>query len=86
MKMSETGFSPSKLSIRAGQTVVFENAGQREHWPASNIHPTHGIYPEFDSKSGVPPGGSWAFTFTKPGIWRCHDHLFPETACTVTVE
>ena len=55
-------------------------------WPASNIHPTHMIYPEFDAKRPVASGKDWSFTFTKKGTWRYHDHLNPEATGTVVVE
>ena len=84
--MSEDGFSPSTLNIKQGQTVKFINDGKEDHWPASNIHPTHLIYPEFDPKRPISPKESWSFTFNKIGIWRMHDHLYPEFTGTITVE
>ncbi len=84
--MTEKGFSPERLEITEGQTVEFENVGSEPHWPASNIHPTHEIYSEFDPKAAVPPGETWKFTFNKPGLWRCHDHLNPDFTCTIRVK
>lgn len=75
--MGERGFSPQKVQVTAGTRVVFENTGQKEHWPASNIHPTHDIYPEFDPQLGIAPGHLWQFTFKKEGRWRYHDHIYP---------
>ncbi len=83
--INEKGFSPERLEITQGQTVEFENIGTEPHWPASNIHPTHEIYSEFDPKAAISPGETWKFTFDKPGLWRCHDHLNPEFTCTIKV-
>ncbi len=86
IKMTDDGFVPAQLEIQVGETVVFENVGKNDHWPASNIHPTHSIYPEFDPKKGIHPGEKWEFTFTKPGIWRSHDHLYPKITGAITVK
>ena len=83
--MNENGFAPSKVNIKQGQAVEFENTGNTSHWPASNVHPTHESYSEFDPKKPVKPGESWGFIFDNAGVWQFHDHLFPEFVGTVTV-
>ncbi len=83
--MDESRFEPNNITIEAGTRVIFENVGKKPHWPASNIHPTHGIYPEFDSKGGVKPGEAWSFVFDKAGIWRMHDHIQAEISGVITV-
>lgn len=83
--MRDTGFEPDRLGIVVGTAVTFENVGNNPHWPASNIHPTHGVYPEFDPKDVVQPGASWSFTFNQPGTWKCHDHAYPELTCVIKV-
>ena len=83
--ISDSGFEPQTLEIETGTTIVFENAGKDVHWPASNIHPTHEIYPEFDPKNVIRPGENWNFTFTKPGMWKYHDHINPEFTGTIHV-
>ena len=60
-------FVPKVITVEVGVTVVFSNESDQPFWPASNIHPTHHIYPEFDAKGSVPPGESWTFTFDRPG-------------------
>lgn len=93
------GFTPSIIRIRVGESVMFINAGTRPVWPASAIHPTHQVYPGsdikkcgtpdqatiFDACHGIPPGGSWSFTFLSPGTWKYHDHLEPSAVGTVEV-
>lgn len=75
--MTKDGFSPATIAVSQNSAVTFTNEDAVPHWPASNIHPTHGIYPEFDPKEEVPPGMSWTFVFDKIGTWRFHDHLNP---------
>lgn len=82
--MTEDGFEPSEAEIKNGDTVIFENTDSRDRWPASNIHPTHGIYPEFDPKKPINPSQSWGFKFEKSGLWKYHDHLFPQFTGNIT--
>ena len=86
IQMNETEFSPAKITIKKGKAVKFINEGKESHWPASNIHPTHAIYPEFDPKRGIAPGDSWSFIFDRVGSWRMHDHLFPRITGVIIVE
>jgi plastocyanin len=83
---TETGFSPADLTIKAGETIVFKNNSARAFWPASNDHPSHTIYPEFDPKKTVAAGASWSFTFTKIGNWKYHDHRAANLGGTITVQ
>ncbi len=71
------GFVPDRLEVGVGEAVVFVNASGADFWPASNIHPTHEILPEFDSMGPVPSGQVWEFVFNEAGQWRYHDHLNP---------
>ena len=75
--VTDDGFEPRSVEVDAGTTVVFENVGGEAHWPASDDHPTHEEYPEFDPKKPVQPGTEWSFTFDRPGEWGYHDHMNP---------
>ncbi len=85
IQMLDNKYVPMDVTIKQNDSVNFLNLGKSSHWPASNIHPTHQIYPEFDPKRPIAPGESWMFTFTKVGVWRWHDHLYPEIHGTITV-
>ncbi len=85
IRMAENGFNPTSITINQNDTVIFINSGVQNHWPASNIHPSHAIYPEFDPKRGIAPGKSWSFKFNKPGSWRFHDHLYPQFSGVINV-
>lgn len=75
IRMTEDGFSPEEISVSKGDTVVWVNEGTDYRWPASDLHPTHGIYSEFDPREPINSGESWSFTFDKVGNWKYHDHL-----------
>src|SRR3989344_749590 len=97
---TETGFSPSVLTVKAGETVKFVNSSDGNFWPASAIHPTHTVYPGsgiekcdtaeresiFDACDGIAPGGSYEFTFNEVGEWGYHDHLNAKFFGKVVVE
>ena len=86
VEITSSGFSPQTLEISQGDTVTWTNQNSASSWPASAIHPTHTLYPGFDSKRGLKNGESYSFTFDKVGTWGYHDHLSPSTKGTIVVE
>lgn len=80
-----SGFNPTALDIKQGDIVIFKNNSNVDFWPASDNHPTHTLYPEFDAKKPIGPGGSYQFTFNKVGSWGYHDHLNPAAKGVVHV-
>lgn len=83
--MQDELYEPQDVKIARCTKVTFTNTAKDSRWPASNIHPTHGIYPEFDPKEPVEPGSQWSFVFDKVGNWRYHDHLVPSIRGAITV-
>ena len=83
--LTRDGFIPSRLEISKGDSVTFRSELGKEFWPASDLHPTHDIYPEFDPKMPVKPDEEWTFVFNKPGVWKFHDHLAPNYRGEITV-
>jgi len=91
VKITNNGFEPEEIEIIKGTKVVWINESNRSSWPASDIHPTHRLYPGsgiekcgtpeedkiFDSCKGLAPGESWSFIFNEIGDWSYHDHLNP---------
>ncbi len=75
MVRTDDGYEPQNLTIKVGDTVVFKNESSEYHWPASDLHPTHGAYPAFDPRTPIAPGEEWSFRFTQAGAWSYHDHL-----------
>ena len=85
MIMYADHYEPTDLEIKQGDTVLFINESEQSMWPASNIHPTHAIYSEFDPQQEIAKGKSWTFTFDKSGEWKYHDHLNPQIEGTIKV-
>lgn len=85
VKMTSAGFEPASPQIVLNQEVCWKNDDAQDRWPASNIHPSHEIYPEFDPGDHIKPGDTWCFTFYQEGIWQFHDHLLPEFGGVVVV-
>ncbi len=83
---SAEGFSPAVLSIKVGDIVTFTNKSKKGFWPASNSHPVHTDYPEFDAKKEIANGKTYEFTFTKAGEWGYHNHLNPKMIGVVVVK
>ena len=77
VELREDGFYPPSLTIEKGSMVTFTTKLSSFFWPASNFHPSHDLYPEFDPKVPVDPKGNWTFQFSRVGSWDYHDHLSP---------
>ncbi|OGF77293.1 hypothetical protein A3H04_00875 [Candidatus Giovannonibacteria bacterium RIFCSPLOWO2_12_FULL_43_11c] len=84
--ITASGFSPSEVRIKAGDTVKFINKDTKKRWPASGAHPTHLLCPGFDAKPGINPGESYSFTFTEVKTCPTHDHLNPTQFGKIIVE
>lgn len=92
--LTDAGFSPSALTIKKGETVVFKNNSSGAMWVASAMHPTHDAYPVkggcigsiFDECEAVGNGGSWSFKFDVAGSWKYHNHRNSGQFGTVVVE
>ncbi len=85
IEMTPDGFVPDSVTIDNNSAAIFINKDNRDRWPASNTHPTHHLYPEFDPKKPVKPGESWSFKPKKAGEWKYHDHLLPHIRGVITV-
>ena len=85
VKMTKSGFDPENVSVKAGESVTWVNEDTEPHWPASNDHPNHTVYPGFDAKKPIQAGESYTFVFEKVGSWGFHDHLNSRKTGTVTV-
>jgi plastocyanin len=73
--LTEEGFSPREVRISRNTTVRFSTNRERYFWPASNLHPSHDIYPAFDPGRPLTSEESWEFVFEQPGVWGFHDHV-----------
>lgn len=73
--LTDSGFSPRAIRIHAGTVVVFSTTRPNQYWPASDEHPSHQLYREFDPKKPIESTESWSFTVERVGEWGFHDHL-----------
>ena len=85
IELREDGFHPKERTVQKGDMVTFKTTRDKPFWPASNVHPTHGIYPELDPQEPVNPSSSWSFAFLESGRWKYHDHLYPIYTGTIFV-
>jgi plastocyanin len=85
IQFGDDGFLPTEITIQKGETVKFTTTRDKHFWPASNIHPIHEIYPEFDPREPISPKDSWSFRFDAIGQWKYHDHLAPYYTGTIIV-
>lgn len=85
IQLTEEGFLPSFIIIAKGDRIVFSTTRSEMFWPASDLHPTHAIYPAFDPQQPIDPKKSWSFTFDKSGTWKYHDHITSVYRGTITV-
>ncbi len=86
---TDSGYAPSQLTVKVGDTVTFKNESSSGMWTASAMHPAHMVYSgtslqahctdaqntSFDECMSAQPGESWSFTFTKAGTWGYHNHV-----------
>jgi len=89
--ITDDGFYPDFISIHVGTKVTWINNGEELHWPASDAHPTHRVYPGssiekclasekekiLDACHSLKKGEKYTFVFDKIGRWGMHDHLYP---------
>jgi len=80
------GFYPQEITIRKGDTIRFINQSDRKMWVASDNHPAHDIYPEFDQKDISLRGTEYKFKFDKTGTWGFHNHMFSSHVGKIIVE
>lgn len=83
--LSDRGFAPKVVFIRQGAVVAFHTSRGKYYWPASDPHPIHSDYGEFDAGRALHAGESWKFGFNRVGVWRYHDHLAPQFSGVIVV-
>lgn len=94
IEISGSGVTPTTLNIKSGDTVAFASKDGAAHWPASNDHPNHIVYPDhggcapigFDACRPYAGGEIFSFIFNHKGSWGFHDHLNSSLKGTIIVE
>ena len=72
--ITSSGFQPSSLTIKAGETVVWSNQGGDTSNVSSSPHPTHTDYPPLNL-GDIAPGASVSLVFPTAGTYKYHNHL-----------
>ena len=81
--ITTVGFSPQKVNIKAGQSVIWTNRDKALHWVVIGPSAQKGICDgAMDSCRGLKQGESFRATF-KVGTWNYFDKLNPKFTGTV---
>lgn len=83
--LTQNGFSPATLTIKAGTTVSWENKSGSDATVNSAPHPAHTDFPPLNLGT-FPDGGKLSLTFDKPGTYRYHNHFNASQKGTIIVQ
>lgn len=83
--ITASGFVPSTLTVRLGETVTFWNEDTENHQVSSNPHPVHTDYPQLNG-GVLTPSESRSVAFSRAGTFGYHDHLNPALQGTIVVQ
>jgi plastocyanin len=79
-------FTPTRLTVKVGDTVTFVNNSGGSMWVASDPHPTHIGLRGFDAGKNFAPGENYSYTFERAGSFGFHDHLNSSADGLITVQ
>lgn len=82
--VTEKGFSPETITIKAGTRVVWINRTKGTVTVNSDKHPTNLLYPPLNLGE-FGKGSSVQLVFDKPGKFTYHNYLIPSQTGTVIV-
>lgn len=83
--LTQNGFEPTTLTIKAGTTVTWTNNSGQESTVNSDPHPTHTDYPPLNL-GAFADGQSLSLLFDKPGMYGYHNHLDPNEQGKILVK
>lgn len=82
---SDSGFSPSTVTVKTGDTIAIKNTSSRDMQFDSDPHPAHTDNTELNVGI-VAPGQSMTFKVTTTGTYGYHNHLNPTDTGTIVVQ
>jgi len=82
---SDSGFSPSTITVKAGSTITIKNTSSGGLQFESDPHPVHTDDTELNVGT-VASGQSMTFTVAEKGTHGYHNHLNPSDTGTIIVE
>jgi len=71
-------FMPMAVTIHAGETVKWENLDEEPHTVTSET----GLF----RSGGIDGGGTFRFTFARPGVYKYTCSIHPQMIGTITVK
>jgi plastocyanin len=83
--LTQSGFAPQTVTIKAGEKVVWTNNSGDVATVNSSKHPTHQDYPPLNLGQ-FQDGQKLELVFDKPGTYMYHDHLHPTRFGKIVVE
>ncbi|MDD5040250.1 MAG: cupredoxin domain-containing protein [Patescibacteria group bacterium] len=83
--IKDGSFTPSEITVSAGDTVTWVNKDDYARGVASDPDPTHSILPALVSDK-IEKDQTYTFTFTEEGEWGYHNFLDPVKHGKVIVE
>ena len=83
--LTESGFFPQTLTVKAGTKVVWLNQRKDTATVDSAGHPIHLSYPPLNLGT-FKPGEQLFLVFNEKGTYKYHNHLSPNQLGTVVVE
>jgi len=82
---TNSGFSPSSVTVPAGSAVRIVNESDDTVAPSSDNHPTHTLNPELNFPD-IEPGQSATMVVSGTGTWGIHNHYKDDHRATIVVE
>ena len=82
---SDGGFSPSKVTVKSGETIAIKNTSSGDMQFDSDPHPVHTDDEELNA-GAVAPGQTVTFTVTTTGTYGYHNHLNPSDTGTIVIK
>lgn len=83
--LTDTGFTPKDITVKAGTKVVWTNSSGKDATVSSDNHPTHLLYP-FLTLGKFSDGTSLEVVVEKAGTYSYHNHLNSSETGTITAE
>jgi plastocyanin len=80
-----SGFSPSSVTVKAGESIKVTNSSSSDLDFASDPHPVHTDEPELNAGS-IAPGSSKTFKVSNKGTWGFHNHENENHEGTIIVQ
>lgn len=79
VSITEDGFAPLSMKIKAGTVVVWTNVDNVPHRISSNPFGGAKDLPSLDSLTNMASNSTYRYTFDKPGTYGYHDSLNPQS-------